>query len=163
MSTAMASASATSRNTQPTSFSSSLQALPLSAIVTALAAALLMAACASAPEPAPPKAPPVAAAPEPLVCPPVEKPTCPAPPSTEPPAAPPTVDYRGRLQAASWLDLPLWKSEPVRPALEAFARGCAVLGQQEAWKGVCAGAHSVLAEGGEREAASFFELNFEPY
>jgi membrane-bound lytic murein transglycosylase A len=38
-----------------------------------------------------------------------------------------------------------------------------VLEKQDAWKGVCAGAQSVLAEGGEREAAAFFELNFEPY
>jgi membrane-bound lytic murein transglycosylase A len=61
------------------------------------------------------------------------------------------------------MDLPMWKREPVRPALEAFARGCPVLEKQEAWKGVCAGAQSVLAEGGEREAAAFFELNFEPH
>jgi membrane-bound lytic murein transglycosylase A len=91
----------------------------------------------------------------------VEKPVC--PPAAQPPATPPPVEYRGRLQAVSWLDLPLWKREPVRPALEAFARGCAVLEKQDAWKGVCAGAQSVLAEGGEREAAAFFELNFEPY
>jgi len=154
----MASASAISRNTQPTSFSSSLRALPLSAIGSGLAAAFLLAACASAPPPAPA---PHVAAPEPLVCPPVEKPVC--PPAAQPPATPPPVEYRGRLQAASWLDLPLWKREPVRPALEAFARGCAVLEKQDAWKGVCAGAQSVLAEGGEREAAAFFELNFEPY
>jgi membrane-bound lytic murein transglycosylase A len=119
----------------------------------------MLAACASTP-PEPAKAPAAAVAPEPLVCPPVQTPVCP-----QPAPAPPTppVDYRGRLQAASWMDLPMWKREPVRPALEAFARGCPVLEKQEAWKGVCAGAQSVLAEGGEREAAAFFELNFEPY
>lgn len=57
----------------------------------------------------------------------------------------------------------MWRHEPVRPALEAFARGCPMLEKVEAWKGVCAGAQSVLGEGGEREAAAFFELNFEPY
>jgi membrane-bound lytic murein transglycosylase A len=61
------------------------------------------------------------------------------------------------------MELPMWKREPVRPALEAFARGCPVLEKQDAWKGVCAGARTVLAEGGEREAAAFFELNFDPY
>ena len=73
------------------------------------------------------------------------------------------MDYRGRLQPASWMDLPMWKREPVKPALEAFARGCPVLEKQDAWKGVCAGAQSVLAEGGEAEAAAYFELNFDPY
>jgi membrane-bound lytic murein transglycosylase A len=38
-----------------------------------------------------------------------------------------------------------------------------VLEKQDAWKGVCAGAQSVLAEGGEPEIAAFFELNFEPH
>ena len=57
----------------------------------------------------------------------------------------------------------MWKREPVRPALEAFARGCATLEKQDAWKGVCAGARTVLGEAGEKEAAAFFELNFDPY
>lgn len=51
----------------------------------------------------------------------------------------------------------------MRPALEAFVRGCPALEKQDAWKGVCASAQSVPAEGGEREIAAFFELNFEPY
>lgn len=51
----------------------------------------------------------------------------------------------------------------MRPALEAFLRGCPVLEKQDAWKGVCAGAQSVLTDGGEREATAFFELNFEPH
>ena len=95
----------------------------------------------------------------------MEKPECPAAPAAPatPPVPTPPVEYRGRLQPASWIDLPGWKGEPVRPALEAFARGCPVLEKQEAWKGVCAGAQSVLSDGGEREAAAFFELNFEPH
>ena len=57
----------------------------------------------------------------------------------------------------------MWKREPVRPALEAFARGCASLEKQDSWKGACAGARTVLSEGGEKEAAAFFELNFDPF
>ena len=92
------------------------------------------------------------------------RPLCPAPatPPTPTPPAPP-VDYRGRLQPASWIELPDWRREPLRPALEAFVRGCAVLEKQDAWKGVCAGAQTVLAEGGEADIAAFFELNFDPY
>ena len=77
MSTAITSATPISRNTQPKLFSSfALRALPLSWI--AVGAALMLAACASTPPE--PKAPALAAAPEPLVCPPAEKPICPEPP-----------------------------------------------------------------------------------
>jgi membrane-bound lytic murein transglycosylase A len=157
----MASASPTSRNTQPKLFSFALRPLPLSGIAAALAAGILLGACVSAPPVPPPAAAPVAAAPEPLICPPAPAPVCPAPPVPAP--AIPPVEYRGRLQQASWMDLPMWKREPVRPALEAFARGCPALEKQDTWKGVCAGAASVLAEGAEKEAAAFFELNFDPY
>ena len=129
--------------------------LPLSAC----ALALLLAACATTP---PPEAKPVEAkAPEPLVCPPVVQPVCPAP--TTPPTPPtPPVDYRGKLVAASWLDLPEWGRESLRPSLEAFARGCTVLEKRDAWKAVCAGAQT-LQGASEREVASFFELNFDPW
>src|SRR5688500_12153539 len=166
ISTAIARASPISRNTQPTPASIPvLRAIPLSSIAArafAVAIAGAAAGCATTPPPAPPA---VAAAPTALICPPVEKPGCPAPPTTPatPPAPTPAVEYRGRLQPASWIDLPAWKGEPVRPALEAFLRGCPVLEKQDAWKEVCAGAQSVLSGGGEREAAAFFELNFEPH
>jgi membrane-bound lytic murein transglycosylase A len=159
--TAITSASPISRNTQPNIFSSRQTHAPrlsaLAAIVAAsLALALLVSGCATPP-------PPVAAV-EPLVCPPVQAPVCPAPstpPAPTPPAPP--VEYRGRLQPSSWIEIPDWKREPLKPALEAFVRGCAVLERQDAWKGVCAGAQTVLAEGGEPEIAAFFELNFEPH
>jgi membrane-bound lytic murein transglycosylase A len=155
----MASANAISRNTQPNLASAlPLRASSLSAIAACACAAMLVAGCATAPTPAPPT--PVAAGPEPLVCPPQEKPACPAPAAPATPAPP--VEYRGRLQLASWLDLPQWKQEPVRPALEAFVRGCPVLEKQDAWKGVCAGAQEVLGAG-ESEIAAFVELNFDPY
>lgn len=152
--TAIASATKISRNTQ---------AMPaLSVNAKALAASLLaLAGCASAPPSAPPRE--VALVPE-LICPPVEKPVCPAPAAPAapvPPAAP--LDYRGKLQPASWLDLPDWRREPLRPALEAFVRSCTVLEKQDAWKGVCAGAQSLLPDAREPEIASFFELNFDPH
>ena len=159
MSTRTASASPTSRNTQPKLSSNVSRALPLSGIGAAVSVAVLLGACATAPPPA--ATPRVAATVEPLVCPPVEKPACPAAPMKPPPSPP--VEYRGRLQPASWLDLPMWKREPLRPALEAFARGCVELEKQDAWKGACAGARTVLSEGGEKEAAAFFELNYDPF
>ena len=145
MATAIASAMKISRNTQP---------IPA---LCAVALALL-AACASPP---PPREAPLAAE---LVCPPVEKPVCPAPTAPAPPTPAPTppVDYRGKLVPASWLDLPDWRREPLRPALEAFLRGCPVLEKQDAWKGVCAGAQT-LPGAPEGEIAAFFELNFDPH
>jgi membrane-bound lytic murein transglycosylase A len=144
--TAIASATKISRNTQP------MRAL--SAIALAV-----IAGCAS-----PPPAREVALAPEPLVCPPAEKPVCPAPTAPATPAPPPAppVEYRGKLKPASWIDLPEWRREPLRPALEAFLRGCPVLEKQEAWKGVCAGAQTLVAAP-EAEIAAFFELNFDPH
>ena len=75
----------------------------------------------------------------------------------------PSVDYRGKLQPASWLDLPDWRREPLRPALGAFVRSCAVLEKQDSWKAVCAGAQTLLPATTEAEIASFFELNFDPF
>jgi len=60
------------------------------------------------------------------------------------------------------MDLPDWRRDPLRPALEAFARSCAVLEKQDAWKAVCAGAQTMSAAS-DAEIASFFELNFEPH
>jgi membrane-bound lytic murein transglycosylase A len=131
---------------------------PLSSIARrracVLAAMGLAAGCASEP----PKE--AARAPEALVCPPVEKPLCPPPAEVAPPAPP--VEYRGKLEPASWLDLPGWSVESLRPSLEAFARSCPVIEKQDAWKAVCAGAQT-LGTAAEREIASFFELNFDPY
>lgn len=133
----------------------------------ALALALWLAGCATAPAPKePPPSPPAAKAPEVLVCPPVKEPVCPAPASPAPPAAPtppaPVVDYRGKLVPGSWLDLPDWRRDPLKDALSAFARGCAVLEKREEWKPACAGAQT-LAGAGEAEVASFFEMNFDPW
>ncbi len=87
------------------------------------------------------------------VCPPVTPP---------PPPPPPIVESRGRLEPAAWQDLPDWGRAPTRGSLEAFARSCAVLETHDAWKAVCAGAQT-LAGAAERDIASFFELNFDPY
>jgi len=97
---------------------------------------------------------------EPLICPPAEKPVCPSP--TVPVPSPPAVDYRGRLQPGSWVEVPDWAREPLRPSLEAFVRSCAVLEKQQPWAAVCAGAQT-LQGAGERDIAAFFELNFDPW
>ena len=73
------------------------------------------------------------------------------------------MEYRGKLQPASWLDLPGWGRESLRASLEAFVHGCPVLEKQEAWKAVCAGAHVLMPGSSEREIAAFFELNFDPF
>jgi membrane-bound lytic murein transglycosylase A len=117
--------------------------------------ALVLAGCATPP-------PPVATAPEPLVCPPVEAPVCPAPPTAPIPPVTPPVEYRGKLQPASWADLPSWGRESVRPTLPAFLQSCQVLEKQDAWKAVCAGAQT-LSGAAERDIAAFFELNFDPH
>jgi membrane-bound lytic murein transglycosylase A len=132
---------------------------PLSAIGRAVCAALVVLACACTSAP-PPKQ---EVAVQPLICPPAEKPVCPAVPTPTPPPPPPPVDYRGKLQLASWMDLPDWRREPLRPALEAFVRSCAVLEKQDAWKGVCAGAQTFTPASSEADIAAFFELNFDPY
>lgn len=133
---------------------------PLSAMAApAVAVLVLLAGCATPPPPPEP----IAKAPEPLVCPPVKEPVCPAPAQPTPAPTPtPPVDYRGKLVAGSWIDLPDWGRESLRASLLAFARGCSVLEKQEAWKAVCAGAQT-LGQPGEAEVKSFFELNFDPW
>ena len=135
---------------------------PLSAIaraaLAALASAGLLAGCA----PAPPRE--AARTAEALVCPPpAEAPACPAiAPTPIPPLPAPPVEYRGKLQPATWADLPAWGRESLRASLAAFVQSCAVLEKQDAWKGVCAGAQST-ADAPERDIAAFFELNFDPH
>jgi membrane-bound lytic murein transglycosylase A len=108
-----------------------------------------------------PPAPTAAKPPEPLICPPAEKPVCPAPGVTPPPVLP-EPEFKGRLVAARWADIPDWGRDPMRDSLAAFSRGCATLENQDAWKGACAGA-ATLANAAEPEVVSFFELNFDPW
>jgi membrane-bound lytic murein transglycosylase A len=61
------------------------------------------------------------------------------------------------------MELPDWRREALRPALEAFVRSCSVLDKQDPWKGVCAGAQSLGPAATESEIAAFFELNFDPH
>lgn len=42
-------------------------------------------------------------------------------------------------------------------------RGCAVLGTQDAWKGVCAAAQTLAVGARERDIGAFFERNFDPH
>lgn len=122
-----------------------------------IAAVLAIGGCAT-PEP---PAPIVLKEPEPLICPPPEKAICPAP--APEPSLPPEVEYRGRLQAGSWIELPEWGKDPLRDALLAFARGCATLDKQPPWQAVCAAASTIPAGSDERDIARFFETNFDPY
>jgi membrane-bound lytic murein transglycosylase A len=116
-----------------------------------------LAGCAS-----PPKE--IARAPEALVCPPLERPICPPATAAAPPVVPqPAVEYRGKLQPASWLDLPAWGRESLRDSLAAFVRSCPALENQDAWRAVCAGAQMMQPASSDRDIAAFFELNFEPY
>jgi membrane-bound lytic murein transglycosylase A len=73
------------------------------------------------------------------------------------------VEYRGRLAAASWLDLPEWGRESVRDSFVAFSRGCPALEKQPPWQAVCAQAASLPAGAAERDFAAFFERNFDPF
>ncbi len=133
---------------------------PRTAFVLALS--LLAAACATAPEPIAMKAP------EALICPPVEKPACPPakPPAVSPAPAPapiPEVEYRGRLQPASWIELPEWGRESLRDSLVAFVRGCSALAKQPAWQPVCADAAALPPDSSDRDIAAFFESRFDPH
>jgi membrane-bound lytic murein transglycosylase A len=120
---------------------------------------LAIAGCASTPEPQPaPKE--IAKAPEPLVCPPAPQPVCPTP---TPPPPTPEPEYRGRLQAAPWSDLVEWRREPVRPALEAFVRGCDTLEKQALWKSSCAAARALGSNASEADALAFFETQLTPF
>ena len=122
----------------------------------------MAAACATAPEPIAMKAP------EALICPPVEKPACPPakPPAVSPAPAPapiPEVEYRGRLQPASWIELPEWGRESLRDSLVAFVRGCSALAKQPAWQPVCADAAALPPDSSDRDIAAFFESRFDPH
>ena len=120
-----------------------------------IAAVVAIAGCAT------PPAPIVSKEPEPLICPPVVKAACPAPVPDA--VTPPEVEYRGRLQAGSWIELPDWGRESLRDSLLAFTRGCATLEKQAPWQGVCTAAAAIPAGAGERDIARFFEVNFDPY
>lgn len=138
--------------------------LPHGRFLAATCLAALLAACAT-----PPPEPVAQKAPEPLVCPPVEKPACPPPkpapvePVAPEPPAPPEPEYRGRLEAAAWTDLPDWGKDPLRESLVAFVRGCATLEKQDAWRQACLEASLVPADAPQADLAAFFEKRFDPY
>ncbi len=96
-------------------------------------------------------------------CPEALAPVCP-PPVVTPPVVPPPpiVDQRGKLERSAWSDLPSWGRESLRTSLEAFSRSCTALEKEDPWKAVCAGAQTLWGAS-ERDIASFFELNFDPY
>ena len=87
---------------------------------------------------------------------------CPPAASTPIPPVTASAEYRGKLQPASWADLPGWGRESLRPSLETFLQSCQVLEKQDAWRGVCAGAQT-LTIASERDITAYFELNFDPH
>ena len=97
---------------------------------------------------------------EAMVCPPA--PACPAAPAA-PSTPPPPVEYRGKLQPSSWIELPAWGKEPLRPSLAAFLRSCTVLDKQDAWRGVCGAAQALPPNATERQLAEFFQSHFDPH
>src|SRR5690606_24780138 len=110
----------------------------------AVAMSLALAGCAGAP--------PKQARVEPLACPPPAAPACPAP------ATPATPPARGKLEPAAWADLPEWRRESLRPALDAFVRGCPAIEKREGWKAICVHAQAVAASAPpEEEIAAFLE------
>lgn len=119
-------------------------------IFFALAMAAFVAGCATPRV----EAPTVQAA-----CPAVEKPVCPPAPPSPPSTAP---ELRGKLQPASWIDLPDWGRD-LRGSLEAFVKGCSALDPQESWKGVCGAARLLPADAMDRDIAVFFEQAFDVY
>ena len=91
------------------------------------------------------------------------------PPQTVP-AVPETPPLTLTLARAAFTALPGWPQPDLRPALESFRRGCAVLagrpdtapmsgagygGTVADWRGVCAGTNG--------DARAFFEAHFTPY
>jgi membrane-bound lytic murein transglycosylase A len=99
-----------------------------------------------------------------LACPPMEKPICPATtPAPTPAPVTTAVEYRGKLRAASWIELPDWGREGLADSLAAFVRGCAVLEKRDTWSGVCAAAQLMSPAASTRDVAAFFEANFDPY
>jgi membrane-bound lytic murein transglycosylase A len=125
-------------------------------------AALLLASCAAVPDKQ------IVQVPQPQACPPpVEPPACPPPPVVTPPpptpSAPVETDYRGRLQPASWADIPEWRRDPVKPALQPFLRSCSVLEKQDAWKTACAAASAIPASASEHDVVTYFENHFIPH
>ena len=134
-----------SRNTQDTLH-------PPRSLAALSAIALALAACTS---PAP-RAPDTA-----LLCPPVEKPACPAP--AEPAKPPPVVETRGKLVPAAWAQLPDWPREALRPSLVALLRSCTVLEKRAAWSAACAEARALPAEAAQESLAAWFERTFDPH
>ncbi|MBL0143628.1 MAG: MltA domain-containing protein [Betaproteobacteria bacterium] len=135
-------------------------ALPALRLRTAAHLGIALLACACATPPAPVAVKP----PEALVCPPAEKLVC--PPSPAAPAIPapvPEVEYRGRLQPVSWMDIPDWGREPLGDSLLAFVRGCSALEMLPAWQPVCAAATALPPKSADRDIAAFFESRFDPY
>ena len=114
----------------------------------ALALLVLLAACAAQPPTTGSASCPAAA-------------TCPpSPPCPVCPAGAPEPPRANTLEAVGWPDLPGWKDDDPRLALQAFLRSCSRLSAQAAWRKSCARAGQLPATASAHE---FFETEFLPY
>lgn len=83
----------------------------------------------------------------------------PVPPPPIPPEVPSTIEP---LQAVTWLDVPGWQTDDLRPALKAFIVSSPSLKRDPQWHAVCLRARQVdmTDQGAVRH---FFETSFVPY
>ena len=142
----MASATAISTNTQN-------KPRPPGAFAALSAIALVIAGCSSSA----PRAPETT-----LLCPPAEKPVCPAP-ADAPKPPPAAAEVRGKLVPSTWAQLPDWPREPLRPSLEALLRSCTVLEKRAAWSATCQDARALPADASHEALAAWFQRAFDPH
>jgi membrane-bound lytic murein transglycosylase A len=80
------------------------------------------------------------------------------PPEQHPPAE--VAEERASYRAVAWDDVAGWREDRLDDAWDAFLKSCRAIGQQAAWRSVCADAVALPAGAGAR---AFFENRFTPY
>ena len=115
--------------------------------------------CAT-PTPVPPKSEPAAA--PPVISAPAPAPI-PTPPTKAPETIPPAAETRAPMyRAATWSDLPGWKTENHALAWKALLASCGTLRNEPEWRTPCIAAASVPAPD-PAYARTYFETYFTPY
>jgi membrane-bound lytic murein transglycosylase A len=85
------------------------------------------------------------------------------PPATKETPPPPRIaGDAGRLEPASWSDLPDWRGDDPAQAWGAFQASCGVLESQESWRDICSSAALITSPDSET-ARRFFEVNLTPF
>ena len=151
--------------------------LRFSSFVT-VATIMVLHGCSTQPV-APPRVPPPPHKPAPVAVEPTPAPVLSTPPApaeqmAPPPSAPACAcpeaatpksaeAPRGKMEPATWDDLPGWGSDPLAPSLAAFLQSCSVLDSEPDWKTACAAAAKLPAKTKNRQLREFFERNFTPH